>query len=582
MVWIAGKFGAAPGLRRHSGVVELLLEAGELTQAVLDSELAEAGCDRWTPAARASGALLRALGAELCASVAARFDRRGDLEATLAAIDRLAGLDLPARAEVREPEGPSFYALYPELHAIAARECRELRGALAVGIRSVGTGLAGVVAAALRGPAPVTVRPLGDAHARSLALDSGLAARLRSTARCAVVDEGPGLSGSSFAAVASALEGTASVHFFPSHTAGPGPMATETTRALWERTPVHVCGFEDAFLEGSRLPPLASWPRDLIGTAAGAIEDLSAGGWRSRIPGGDRLPADPRHERRKYLVRTGSGEWLLKFAGLGAPGKDALQRARRLCEAGWTPTVAGLRHGFLVQRWEGEARPLPLAPAIARAALVARMAEYIAFRSEAFPGGAGASLRELLEMALRNATLALGPELADRLRAWEPRLEVLQRAVRRCAVDARMHAWEWLALPSGRLIKADAVDHCRAHDLVGCQDPAWDLAGAAVELSMDASERRELMRRFAMHAPPPPPPLIDFLRAAYLAFQLGRSALGAAAIEASAPADALRLRDEERRYAALLRAELTAPAVTSSALSSSATPHACATQPRGW
>jgi len=75
---------AAPGLRRHSGVVELLLEAGELTQAVLDSELAGGGCDRWTPAARASGALLRALGAELCASVAARFDRRGNLEATLA------------------------------------------------------------------------------------------------------------------------------------------------------------------------------------------------------------------------------------------------------------------------------------------------------------------------------------------------------------------------------------------------------------------------------------------------------------------------------------------------------------------
>jgi hypothetical protein len=190
-------------------------------------------------------------------------------------------------------------------------------------------------------------------------------------------------------------------------------------------------------------------------------------------------------------------------------------------------------------------------------------------------------LRELLEMALRNATLALGPELADRLRAWEPHIDLLQRAVRRCAVDARMHAWEWLALPSGRLIKADAVDHCRAHDLVGCQDPAWDLAGAAVELSLDARERGELLRRFATHAPPPPPPLIDLLRAAYLAFQLGRSALGAAAIDASAPADALRLRDEQRRYAALLRAELAAPAVTSNARSSSATPHAWPTQPRG-
>jgi len=60
-----------------------------------------------------------------------------------------------------------------------------------------------------------------------------------------------------------------------------------------------------------------------------------------------------------------------------------------------------------------------------------------------------------------------------------------------------------LLLPSGRLIKADAVDHCRGHDLVGCQDPGWDLAGAAVELSLDAGERRELLRRFTAHARPP-------------------------------------------------------------------------------
>jgi len=547
---------AAPGLRRHSRVVDLLLEGGELTQAILDASFAEGGCDRWTPLARASGALLRALGAELCASVAARFEHCGPLRATLAAVDRLARLDLPARAEVRAPEGPSFYALYPELYAIAGQESGELRGALVIGIRSVGTALAGVVAAALQGPVPLTVRPVGDPRARSLALDSDSAARLRAAARCAVVDEGPGLSGSSFAAVASALDAESRIHFFPSHAAGPGPMATDATRALWDRTPVHVCEFEDAFLKGCRLPPLASWAKDLIGAACAPVQDISAGRWRSRIAGGERLPADPRHERRKYLVRTGSGEWLLKFAGLGRPGKDALQRARLLSEGGWTPALAGLRHGFLVQRWERDAQPLPLASSVPRPALVARVADYLAFRAEAFPGGTGASLRDLLQMALHNATLAFGPALADRLRGWEPRIGVLEGRVRRCAVDARLHAWEWLALPSGRLLKADAVDHCRAHDLVGCQDAAWDLAGAAVELSLSATEQDDLLRRFAARTRPPPLPLIGFLRAAYLSFQLGRSAIGSAAIEPWAPGDAARLRAEQHRYAGMLRAEL--------------------------
>ncbi len=170
-------------------------------------------------------------------------------------------------------------------------------------------------------------------------------------------------------------------------------------------------------------------------------------------------------------------------------------------------------------------------------------------------------------MALRNARLALGADLADRLRAWEPRIPALERAVRRCAVDARMHAWEWLVLPSGRLIKADAVDHCSGHDLIGCQDAAWDLAGAAVELSLDGGERRALLRRFARRAGPPPLPLFEFLHAAYLAFQLGRSAAGAAAIETWAPADAARLRDEQRRYAALLRARLVGSVPGSATLS---------------
>jgi hypothetical protein len=547
---------AAPGLRRHTGVVELLLEAGELTQGLLDAEFEQAGRDGWTPVAEASGRLLRAIGAELCASVAARFARGGGLRDTLAALDRLPALDLPRRVRVRQAEGPSFYALYPELYALAAREASELRGAVTVGIRSIGTALAGVVAAALDGPPPVTVRPIGDPRARSLVLERRLAKRLRSAEAYAVVDEGPGLSGSSFAAVARALDAPGRVHFFPSHGAGPGPLSDEPTCALWDRTPRHLCELEAAFLDGSRLPALASWAEDLTGPATARVEDLSAGGWRSRFPGAGRLPADPRHERRKYLLRSASGEWLLKFAGLGAPGRAALRRAVRLSEAGWTPAVAGLRHGFLVQRWEGNARPLPLSSRVPRASMVAQVADYLAFRAEALSGGTGASLRELLEMTLRNARLGLGEHLADRLRAWEPRIPELERAVRRCAVDARMHAWEWLVLPCGALIKSDAVDHCSGHDLIGCQDAAWDLAGAAVELSLDAGERDDLLCRFARRARPPSLPLLELLHGAYLAFQLGRSALGAAAIEPWAPGDASRLRDEQRRYAGLLRAAL--------------------------
>src|SRR3954453_21950736 len=56
---------------------------------------------------------------------------------------------------------------------------------------------------------------------------------------------------------------------------------------------------------------------------------------------------------------------------------------------------------------------------------------------------------------------------------------------RHVLTDNRMHAWEWLVTPEGRILKADALDHHRGNDLVGPQDVAWDLAGAAVELELD-------------------------------------------------------------------------------------------------
>ena len=38
-----------------------------------------------------------------------------------------------------------------------------------------------------------------------------------------------------------------------------------------------------------------------------------------------------------------------------------------------------------------------------------------------------------------------------------------------------------------------ANDHQTAHDLVGCQDIAWDLAGAAVEMDMSETQRNALI-----------------------------------------------------------------------------------------
>ena len=194
-------------------------------------------------------------------------------------------------------------------------------------------------------------------------------------------------------------------------------------------------------------------------------------------------------ERRKFLLPTADATWLLKFVGLGSMGARKLARARSLHAAGFTPEVAGFRHGFLVERWIDGAVSLDQWFGD-RDRVVAQVGRYLGFRARHFEAGAeqGASLKALAEMARFNTSQTLGEEAArdlDRLLQDASRLE---GAVRRVETDNRLHAWEWLHTPDGRLLKTDALDHHAGHDLIGCQDIAWDIAGATVELNLSDSE----------------------------------------------------------------------------------------------
>ena len=258
-------------------------------------------------------------------------------------------------------------------------------------------------------------------------------------------------------------------------------------------------------------------------------------------------------ERRKFLLRARGRLFLARFAGLGEAGRDAAARAQLLGEAGFSPPVVGVRHGFLVTPWvDGRAAAVAGAGALPRAELIARVAEYLAFRAERFATDAsrGAAPATLLEMATLNAAEAGCPDAARRMERFAAWLPDLARAARPIEVDARLHAWEWLLLPDGRLWKTDAADHCDGHDPIGCQDLAWDVAGAAIELELDAGEQAALARALAARGLGVDPEPLAFYTAAYLAFQLGLHATGAAA--AGDPGESARLSAATDRYRKLL------------------------------
>jgi len=538
-----------PGIRRHGALAAAFIQAGELAQGLADAGFSARGeADAPSALDEAALALVMRLAAALHVSWGSGFQEMPPLPAA-----RLPAV-LPESVALKRAEGFSFYALYPEAFLAAAEASGLGAETGVVGLRSIGLPLAALVATALGAAPPVTLRPVGHPFRRRLALSPAMAARLRGAGPWAVVDEGPGLSGSSMGAVADWLEegGTprGQVHFFPSHGGAPGPQASPRHRARWEQAPRHLRDFDALVLHAPRPGHrLEHWVEDLTGPAEAPLRDISGGAWRG--PARQAWPpANPQGERRKFLLRAGGRDWLLKFNGLGEEGARKAAMGQSLSEAGLVPAVAGERHGFLAQRWLGEASRLDQTPPVPER-LLSAVARYLGFRARHFTEGAeGASLPMLWDMACHNTAEALGEEAARALRRMQPDLARAERRLRRIRGDNRMAAWEWLALPDGRLLKADALDHHASHDLIGCQDLAWDLIGAAVELGLDAERLGAAV--VAVSGSESDPGLLPAYAAPYLAFQMGAASMAAAA-NAGMPDEVARLQAEAGRHARALR-----------------------------
>jgi hypothetical protein len=536
------------GVTAHTQLVQAFVFASELVQGILDAEFTAASEEVDTPVRQCATQLMMTLaeGVEWSWRGRSGTDPFGKITA---AVSDLRSLALPARIFCKVAEGFAFYALYPESYLEAAAGLATSERWRVVGIRSIGTGLGALVAVGLGAEPPVLVRPIGENAERRLALSPSIAnALLADTVdRFAIVDEGPGLSGGSFGCVADYLErhGIARerISFFPSHPGDLGPMSSEAHRHRWRMASRHFLGFE-RFVQRQDGNSLSDWVQDLTGTPRAPLLDISGGAWRThRFADEESWPAaDITRERRKYLLRSEKGPYLLKFAGLAHYGETKRSRAALLSQAGFTPPLKGLRYGFLVERWMEDAGVLDPADTD-RAMLIARLADYLAFRVRHFAAlpHDGASLQSLGAMLCETAGYLFGAEQAAICCESVRLAHHLEAGVRRVATDNRLHAWEWLQLPDGNLLKTDAVDHCQSHDLIGCQDIAWDIAGAAVEFALSEDEILQLTAGIQKACGyQTSGDLVAFLLPCYLAFQCDSLVLAARAASAW-PAEVVRL-----------------------------------------
>jgi hypothetical protein len=507
-----------------------LIACGQLEQGVADAP----GLDFVRPVIEAaSDALADAFTAS----------RAGEAEAAKESAGRaarmLAELNSPdATVTVKQPEGYAFYTLFPEQYLAAAEEWRASAipepGAtvLVVGVRSIGTSLSAVVASGLRRaglrPHRLTVRPGGHPFRRETDLPD-LAAIASGWAL--VVDEGPGLSGSSMASVARALiaagTGGEQMAFLPGHGGDPGQAATEETMAIWRSTPRHAVPLDRVEWEGRGLAgELAALSTALTGSPVVSLRDVGGGAWREDVFQDRRCwPAvAPAFERAKFLVRHDDGNAVLwKFEGLGlgpnlsgSAASIAADRLAALSERGWTGVPLGVHLGFVASRWLEGARP----SAADRAAALAAGRYVIEGSGRPLATGAvTAGFERLSEMLYWNAREALGEEpadqarrLADAARPW------LGEPDERAYGDGRLDPHEWVRLANGSLLKTDAAGHDHDHTVVGPQTLAWDLAGALVEWD-DRAAVLEGYRESGGRLPASP--RLRFHEAAYAAFRLG-------------------------------------------------------------
>ena len=473
----------------------------------------------------------------------------GPIRALATALQEIAGEGWPSRVLLRPPEGYAHYAVYPECYGEAgarlARSSRFRRAAV-IGIRSIGTSLSAVVAGALEESGIAVeswcVRPHGHPFSRCLFIDAELAmawaAAAGRGASAVIVDEGPGLSGSSFFSVLRAIEACGfpaeRVHLMPSWDAPAPPMADAEAAALWRRAQKAPAEFEELW-------------RRRIGLSD--AKDLSAGRWRKRLLAEYAWPAvQPQHERRKFLRAGEDGTpRLWKFTGLGSYGEPRRARAEALCDAGFSPAAEDLRDGFLVQRFVAGQ---PLSRRDLDRPLAERAVAYSAFRARAFSTGRRARVDELTEMICVN----ISEGLAERCRVAGERLIARDGAnleAATAAVDGRLMPHEWLRSAEG-LFKTDAVDHADDHFFPRDQDIAWDVAGFCAEFRLNRQEEAEIAQAVAHATGDRRLPLrMRFYAVAYRAYQLGYAQQAAMAL-GHAP-DAERFRRRGRRLRDELR-----------------------------
>jgi hypothetical protein len=426
------------------------------------------------------------------------------------------------------PEGFAFYALYPEQYCAAAaaysKRCPRGPGVThVIGVRSIGTSLSAAVAVVLKAAnvphCRYTVRPNGPPFERQIELPK----HLSSHDSVLVVDEGPGLSGSTFYAAARALRarGVAASKqvYFCAHSEPPGKMASPEISEFWRQAERYVASRHDSALSsaGTLCETIRAKLQSEFESEVLLLDDVSHGRWRIAAFGEPvSWPAvNAIFERPKLLAQLADGRRvLLKYYGQ-VLRSDPVTREIDWADAAAARGIAksganALRiHGYVARLWiDGDL----LTAADKSPAVLEQLATLLFDRPRQHRCEKGSAAE-----AFYGASGSLAPR-------------------------------EWIRLPGGRICKLPETLAGYDHTAIDTEPLGWDLAQAVVEWQLTAAEAEQLLRLFRASSGIQirPEDVAPHIRR-YAAFQGGKALFCAEQADA---AEARRLQAEATRYAA--------------------------------
>jgi len=481
---------------RRNALLDLLLRAAELECALSDEGSTQSGTI-----------------AGITDALAAALVRRE----TLASADlafKAGMLHIPEYVHLTAPEGFAYYSLHPlDFADLVSQLDSKARVAAVVGIRSIGTTLSAVVQAALRSMGiqaeRTTVRPAGHPYDRRCEFTEDqlrwIATMLSHRADFFVVDEGPGMSGSSFLSVGDALISAgvprSKISFLGSRDPYPPSLTARNAAERW------------ITFRSYSTSPTRHLPR-------GAEHFVAGGIWRADVyPLQQQWPASwLQMERLKFTSEA--RDLFFKFEGYGRFGEAVHRRAIAVAEAGFGPMPLRFEEGFGVYPM---LRGRTCSKTDVSAAVLQRIAEYCAFRAHAFATDvpANANLEEMLRFNVKN-------EFGAELSAQQSEL----RVVRPVIADGRMLPHKWIDT-DGALLKVDSAIHGDDHFFPGPTDIAWDLAGVIVEWELDSNATCFFLDRYVHFSGDEPQPRLQTYRLAYSIFRTAFCKMAAANMQGS-------------------------------------------------